>query len=57
MPLNLIWTVQITRREKMGLAAVFSVGVIIIVFAVVCTAGGHLLPCIATGEDSQIMVY
>ena len=41
----------------MGLAAVFSVGVIIIVFAVVCTAGGHLLPGIATGEDSHIMVY
>jgi hypothetical protein len=34
-PLNLLWKVKITTREKMGLAALFSIGVIIIIFAIV----------------------
>jgi hypothetical protein len=34
MPLRLLWKVRISGSEKMGLAAVFSIGVLIIVFAI-----------------------
>ncbi|KAG0645363.1 hypothetical protein D0Z07_9041, partial [Hyphodiscus hymeniophilus] len=35
MPLNLLWKVKISRKEKMGLAAVFSICFIIIIFAII----------------------
>jgi hypothetical protein len=35
MLLNLIWKVRISMREKVGLADVFSIGVIIILFAII----------------------
>lgn len=35
MPLTLIWKVKITTKEKMGLAGIFSIGFIIIIFAIV----------------------
>jgi hypothetical protein len=34
MPLRLLWKVRISGSEKMGLAGVFSIGVLIIVFAI-----------------------
>ncbi|KFY17143.1 hypothetical protein V492_00876 [Pseudogymnoascus sp. VKM F-4246] len=34
MPLQLLWRVRISSSEKMGLAGVFSIGVLIIVFAI-----------------------
>ena len=35
MPLRLLWKVRISSSEKMGLAGVFSIGVIIIICAIV----------------------
>lgn len=34
LPLNLLWKVRISRAEKQGLAAVFSIGFLIIIFAI-----------------------
>ncbi|SRR6266536_2924763 len=34
LPLNLLWKVRISRVEKQGLAAVFSIGFLIIIFAI-----------------------
>lgn len=36
MPLNLIRNIRIARKEKIGLASIFSVGLIIIIVAIVC---------------------
>ena len=35
LPLRLLWNLQINRREKSALAAIFSVGFIVIIFAIV----------------------
>ena len=35
LPLNLLWNIRITKRQKLGLALVFCVGLIIIVVAIV----------------------
>ena len=35
LPLNLLWDLQVTRKQKLGLAIVFSVGAIIILVAIV----------------------
>ena len=35
LPLNLLWNIRITNRQRFGLAVVFCVGVIIIVVAIV----------------------
>ena len=34
LPLNLLWNLQVTRKQKAGLAVVFSVGTIIIIVAI-----------------------
>ena len=35
LPLRLLWGLQISRRQKIALAAIFSLGFIIIIFAIV----------------------
>lgn len=33
LPLRLLWTLRISRKQKMGLACLFSLGIIVIIFA------------------------
>jgi hypothetical protein len=35
LPIHLLWDVKISVRQKLGLAGIFSLGIIIVVFAVV----------------------
>ena len=35
LPLNLLWNIRITKRQRFGLVVVFCVGIIIIVVAIV----------------------
>ena len=35
LPLNLLWNIRVTKRQRFGLVVVFCVGIIIIVVAII----------------------
>lgn len=51
MPLNLLWKVQISTRQKIGLAGVFSLGLIVIIFAII-----RAVQVTATARDDTILL-